>query len=293
MRALRRKASVWEISLSLLMVLGGGGATAAAMASQPVAVSITTPAIPSSVTVGAALPIVVTVTGTGNTAVTWTVTGTLAGTMTNGNSLLGTIQGTFPSATYTAPAAIPGGNNPVTITATSQADITKSASLTVTINPSATTPNAITVSGGNATGINFNLASNSSLTLGLADVGTCGPPNPNDDCVASVTGIQVSKSGAATADCESATCTVWLRGQGLTNSAGGLLAPGLSISVTHGSTTDVTVSNVTAMSPINGLTNIDFQIVVSGSASLGNRDIVVKIGDGETQVYAGAIQIVN
>lgn len=293
MRSRGRKASVLGISIGLVMVICGGGGTTTTMAAEPVAVSITAPANRASVTVGGTLPLTALVTGTGNTAVTWTVTGALAGTVTNGNSLLGTIPGTSPSATFTAPAAIPGGNNPVTVTATSQADNTKSASVTITINPSTSAPNAIAVSGGTVAGINFSLTSNASLTLGLADVGTCGAPNPDDDCVASVTGIEVSRSGAATAACENATCTVWILGQGLTNSGGSAQARGLSVSVTHGSTTDVTVSNVTAMPPINGLTDISFQIVVSGSAPTGNRDIVVKLADGETQVYAGAIQVVN
>ena len=207
--------------------------------------------------------------------------------------MIGTIPAASPSAIYTAPAAIPGGNNPVTLTATSQADNTKSASLTVTINPSTTAPNAITVSGGIANGINLSLTSNSSLTLGLADVGTCLIGQGGISCSASVTGIQVSKSGAATADCPNATCTVWLLGQGLTNGDGSPLSSPPIVIVTHGSTTDVRVSNVQALSPSSGFTNISFQIEVSETAPLGNRDIVVTLGDGETQSYLGAVQIVN
>ena len=259
-----------------------------------VGVSITSPSNPASIKVGGTLPITASVTGTANTAVTWTVTGANAGTVTNGNSTIGTIPGTSPSATYTAPASIPGGNNPVTITATSQADETQSASLTVTINPSTTTTNAVNVTGGAspATGINLSLPSNANVTLGLADVGTCGSPNPHNECFATVTGVQVSRSGLATDSCPNATCTVWLLGQGLTNPEGSALASGLTVSVTHGSTTDVTVSSVTAMVP-QSLTEINFTITVLGTAPLGNRDLVVTLADGETQVYVGAIQIVD
>lgn len=263
-------------------------------------VSITSPSNPAAVIVGGTMPITAAVTGTGNTAVTWTVTGALAGSVTHGNSTIGTIPGTSPTATYTAPAAIPGGNNPVTITATSQADNTKSASLTVTINPSTTAPNAVSVSGGEATGINLSLASNSSLTLGLADVGACVIGQGSAGCSASVTGIQVSRSGAATADCLNATCTVWLLGQGLTDAAGDTLTSGLSVAVTHGSTADVTVNSVAPFAYCSaasqtspcGFTAITFQIQAAGAAQ-GNRDIVVALGDGETQAYVGAIQIVN
>ena len=85
---------------------------------------------------------------------------------------------------------------------------------------------------------------------------------------------------------------MWLLGQGLTNPEGSALASGLTVSVTHGSTTDVTVSSVTAMVP-QSLTEINFTITVLGTAPLGNRDIVVTLADGETQAYVGAIQIVD
>jgi len=162
----------------------------------------------------------------------------------------------------------------------------------VTINPSTTAPNAITITGGNATGINLSLTS-MTTTLGLADVGTCNYPTANV-CNAEVTGIQISRSGAVTSFCGSATCTIWLLGQGLTNGDGSALAAGLTVSVTHPrSTVDVTVSTVQANALASGLTNIFIPVVVSPSAPLGNRDLVVTLGDGETQVYVGAIQIVN
>jgi hypothetical protein len=65
-----------------------------------------------------------TVTGSSNTAVTWAVNG-----VTGGNSTIGTISA---NGLYTAPSAVPGPAG-VTVTATSQADTTKSASAAVTI----------------------------------------------------------------------------------------------------------------------------------------------------------------
>jgi len=94
----------------------------------PVAVSITSPLnLTQELAVNGSLPITASVTGAANTAVNWTVNG-----VTNGNSTFGTISGSGLSVTYNAPAAVP---SPATfnVTATSAADSTKSASVSVTI----------------------------------------------------------------------------------------------------------------------------------------------------------------
>lgn len=88
---------------------------------------------PASATLAtlATQPFTVTVTGTTNTAVTWEVNG-LAG----GNSATGvistTIPGTADEALYLGPATLPSPAT-VTVTAVSQADLTKSASATITL----------------------------------------------------------------------------------------------------------------------------------------------------------------
>jgi hypothetical protein len=89
----------------------------------PVAISLS----PQSVTVdiGSTQQFTPTVTGTANTAVTWTLFG--AGCT---GSACGTI---FPSGLYTAPTAVPSPST-VLVTATSQADTSKSASASVTLN---------------------------------------------------------------------------------------------------------------------------------------------------------------
>ena len=168
-------------------------------------VDITNPSNPASVDVSETLPITASVTNA-EPDLTWTVNG-----VANGNSTYGTIAGAYPDFTYTPPLAVPGGSNPVTIVAT-QGATSQSASLTVMIVPSANTPTPIKVApgGGNATGINLSLPISSSLTLALADVGSC----VGDTCSASVSGIQVSRSGLATAECANATCRVWLLGAG-------------------------------------------------------------------------------
>jgi hypothetical protein len=99
-------------------------------AADSVVVSIPNPTGAQSVAVNGTLtPITVSVTGTTNTGVTWTVNG-----LTNGNSTWGTIGGSYPTFTYTAPSNVP---SPATfdITVTNNADVSKSASLSVTITP--------------------------------------------------------------------------------------------------------------------------------------------------------------
>ena len=65
------------------------------------------------------------VSGNANTAVTWQVNG-----VTGGNVSVGTIDA---AGLYTAPAVVPSPNNPVMVTAVSQADVTRSGSATVTL----------------------------------------------------------------------------------------------------------------------------------------------------------------
>ncbi len=239
----------------------------------------------TSVAAGGTLPITALVTGA-PADLTFTVNG-----VTNGNSTFGTITGSSSPYTFLAPVAIPGNDNPVTIEAT-QGGTGETASVTVTITPSTSAPTAISVTGGIASGINLGLTT-MTTTLGLADVGTCNYPTTNV-CEASVTGIEISRSGSATSNCGSATCTIWLLGQGLTNSGGSALASGLTVSVSHPRTSvDVAVGTVQPSAPVSGLTNIFIPVVVSPSAPLGVRNIVVTLGDGETQTYIGAIQIVD
>jgi hypothetical protein len=106
--------------------------------SAGVVVSITTPTGPQNVPVSSTLGITASVTGTSYTRVTWTVNGA-----PNGNATYGTISGSGLTVTYNAPAAVPPTAT-FNVTATSAADITKSASVSVTILPvvavSITTP---------------------------------------------------------------------------------------------------------------------------------------------------------
>jgi hypothetical protein len=247
-------------------------------------VAITTPSTSTtSVTLGKTLSLVAAVTGTANTAVTWTVN-----TVTDGNSTFGTIAATGLTATYTAPAAIPGGNNPVTITAISQADDAQSASITVTIDPSTSSPNEINVPGNSVvTGIDLN-PTTLTPTLGLVDIGSCtGTLTPSVHLTCPSAGV------APVTLTQGSSTILWLLGQGLTSGDGSAIS-GLTVAVS-GISGDVTVGQMIPLLTSNnsaGLTNIAFRVTVSASATAGPRNIIVtNPNTKELQTFVGAIQI--
>ena len=102
-----------------------------APASSGVVISITSPASPLNVIAGTTVNFQVDITGTTNTGVGWTVNG-----IANGNPTYGIISNPSLSSTYVAPFAVPVSAT-FNITATSFADNTKSATVTVTITPPA------------------------------------------------------------------------------------------------------------------------------------------------------------
>lgn len=114
---------VWSAAvLSLVGVL-------AASASAQVSVVIS----PATVTLAtlATQPFTATVTGSANTAVTWEVSGVSGGNSTTG-LVSTTVLGTSNEAIYVAPVNVPSPAT-ISVTAISQADPTKSASATVTV----------------------------------------------------------------------------------------------------------------------------------------------------------------
>jgi len=123
-QSLRCSACVLGIGLSLLLAMavggcGGGGKTTTTTPPPTPAVAISMGASPSTLVVGQTYQCTATVTNTTNTAVTWA-----AGGVAGGNATVGTIS---TSGLYTAPPLVPTPAS-VTITATSQADTTKSVS---------------------------------------------------------------------------------------------------------------------------------------------------------------------
>ena len=126
-----------SLALSWLSVLLWGCAGSSSHTTTPAMVMVSVSPPMATVPIGKTQQFTATVSGTSNTAVSWTVVG-------------GPANGMITAAgSYTAPAAVP---NPaqVTVTATSQADSTKSASATVIITTAGAT-GAVVVSPGAAT----------------------------------------------------------------------------------------------------------------------------------------------
>jgi hypothetical protein len=128
----RKSSSRKAVGMAIAMVFastlvltscGGGGSTGGGGGPPVVTVSVsphTTSKFPTE-----QQPFTATVNGTSNTAVSWQVNG-----VTGGSASAGTIDA---NGLYTAPAAVPSPNNPVMVTAVSQADGRKSGSATVTL----------------------------------------------------------------------------------------------------------------------------------------------------------------
>lgn len=131
MKQFSRSAATWiatglSIALTACGSGGGGGSTTPPPAPPPTPVVVITPN-PATVTIGSTLQFAATINGAASTAVNWTVAAP------SGSSLS---AGTITSAgLYTTPYPAPSA---VTVTAANAANITESASVTVTLNPLAT-----------------------------------------------------------------------------------------------------------------------------------------------------------
>jgi hypothetical protein len=125
------RLAVLGLSLGVFASCGGGSASA-----PPPAVSVTVSVSPSAANllVSGTQQFTATVGGTSNTAVTWTVNGILGG-----NSAVGTINS---QGLYTAPSTVPTLATTI-VTATSQADNSKSASGIISL--SYPTPSVLSV----------------------------------------------------------------------------------------------------------------------------------------------------
>ena len=120
----QRPGQISLTAIAVLMVLG-----LATQSFAQVSVSIS----PSVITLAtmATQPFTATVSGSTNTAVTWQVNGVNGGSSINGQ-VSTTVLGTANEALYLAPSTVPSPAS-VSVTAISQADPTKSATATVTI----------------------------------------------------------------------------------------------------------------------------------------------------------------
>ena len=248
---------------------GGGGGSSGGTTPPPTSkVSVTISPTSAAVGFGATDQFTATVTGSTNTGVTWSVKDGSGGT-----SGVGTISSaglyTAPAATSLGPPAaaqtvsVTAGHtasgvnvsvpelspvNSVTVTATSQADSTKSASATVTLS-----------------GLSF---------VGL---GPCTQSGTTLNCSAGVTGTSVARGQ---------TVYIFIVGYGIV--AGTTYAISGSDVVIPQQPTSGNNNFVTAT---DGTPGVFFQIVVSPTAALGSRNVVVTNSGGELAAFPGGLQI--
>ena len=193
------------VCVALLIVAGCGGGGGSS--TPPTAISVTVSPATATVAAGGTQQFTATVSGTSNTAVTWSVGG-------------GAANGTISAAgLYTAPATAPNPSQ-VTVTATSQADPTKSGSAMVTITgisvqltPATATLQvngtqtfSATVSGTTKTAVTWSVVggnSNGTIMAGLGPgvglyTAPAALPNPPQVTVMATSQADPTKSGTAT-----------------------------------------------------------------------------------------------
>jgi hypothetical protein len=249
---------VFGLSVSLFAAACGG------LQTYPVVITVSpsTAYVPASY----ALQFSATVAGTSNAAVTWSVGG-----LVGGDSTVGFISTT---GFYRAPASVPSPNH-VTITATSQADGTKSASATVTIVMQSSGANTVQVASGQTIS-NINVeVSPLTPTLSIYGAGTCS----GSSCSTAAAGAQVAQGGSA---------TIFVVGSGIVS--------GTVYSIS-GNPADVTVVQPSGSQfgqTNDGTPSVTFDITVSATAVPGLRNVMVSSPTtGELSVFVGGLLIAS
>ena len=276
MRYARWSGLAAVILLALAAAGCGGSSSSSSSSSNPPPSNVSVSISPASQTVGygAVQQFSATVTGATNTGVNWSV----SNSSSSSSSQIGTISS---SGLYTAPAAtsvkaenvpqsvtvtggqtVSGANinvqplntvDTVTVTATSQADGTKSASATVTLSG-----------------------------LSILAVGQCTPSttNPNNlNCSAGSTGTEIAQGQ---------TVYLFVAGYGI--------LPGTTYTISSNGA-DVTIPVQPSNAAGNFATTSDgtpavyFQVVVSPTATLGPRNLVVRNQGNELTSFVGAVDI--
>lgn len=272
----------WGLGAAILLVLaaagcGGGSSSSSSSSSNPPPSNVSVSISPTSQTLGygGTQQFTPTVSGATNTSVTWSV----SSSSSSSSSQIGSISS---SGLYTAPAAtsLPAAGAPqmvtvnagqavtgkditvpplnsvdsVTVTATSQADSTKSASATVTL-----------------TG------------LSILAVGRCTQSSATQlSCSAGSTGTEISRSQSG-----GQSLYLFVAGYGI--------LPGTTYTISSNGS-DVIVTQPTDAggnfaTTNNGLPAVYFPVVVSPSATLGPRNLVVRSSGNELTSFAGAVDI--
>jgi hypothetical protein len=308
-------------TLAFLAGCGGGGGSSSTPPSSPTITSVTASCTPASVQTGKTSQCTATVTGTGSysSQVTWS-----AGGVQGGNATVGTIS---TAGLYTAPSAVPG-TNPVTVTATSAADTTKSgaASLTITaapvavsISPSSPTVNTgstlqftATVTGTTNTAVTWSV---NGVTGGGATNGTisanglyAAPSVVPATNTVTIAVTSVADSSASSSTTLTITGTIESSTQNITAANGGTitLPSGSSVTIPPGafaSDYNVTLALVTGLSkqpPTGFIVGVGDALVLSTSTppfntSTGNIQFVIDSGSntGGLQGSSGLADLID
>jgi hypothetical protein len=276
MRYARGAALVPAMLLALIAAGCGGGGSSNSTTPPSGTISVTISPTSSTVGYGATQQFTATVTGSSNTAVTWSV----SSSSSSSSSQIGAISS---SGLYTAPAATalsagsppqlvtvnPGSNvqntditvpalnsvDSITVTATSQADSSKSASATISL-----------------------------IGLSILAVGQCTQTTASQlSCSAGSTGTEISRSQSG-----GQTLYLFVAGFGI------LPGAAFSIS-TNSAAPDVVVTQPAPGNfqlASDGVTPVVyFSITVSPTATLGPRNLVVTNSGNELTSFVGAVDI--
>ena len=258
---------------------------------------------PASVSTWETSQCAATVAGTGgyNSAVTWS-----AGGVQGGNSTVGFVS---TSGIYTAPNKVPS-TNPVTVTATSVADTTKSGSASLTITAASGTPSITQLSETTAnpfdaltiTGTNFDLGTEAVSVIFTPESGDTAVMVPVSSSGATSIGVMVptftNSSGAYSAETVDVQVVLFSDTKTyLTNTIDGLqvatlppvpsgIAPGTMTAALLSAATNTSTTVQTLGSGVSSLAN------VSASLSQLNADIA-PIGTAATSIAGASSQTVN
>ena len=264
--------------LLALMAAGCGGGSGSGGSSNPPPSNVSISISPTSQTVGygSTQQFTAKVSGSTNTAVTWSVSSSSSTTSSQIGSISSSGLYTAPAATSVPAAAsapqlitITGGQalagknitvpplnsvDTATVTATSQADTSKSSSATITLSG-----------------------------LSILAVGQCTPTSATQlSCSAGSTGTEISRT-------QSGGQTLYLFVAGF-----GIL-PGTTYEVSSNGS-DVIVTQPTSAggnfsTTSSGLPAVYFPVVVTPTATLGPRNLVVTNQGNELTSFAGAVDI--
>jgi len=274
-----RYARVMGIAAAFLLALaiaGCGGSSGSSgggsITPPPGTVSVKISPASSTVGYGGTQQFTATVTGSTNTAVTWSVTSA------GGSGQIGTIS---TSGIYTAPTATsasPESGAPQTVSVTA-GQTTPNTNISV---PPLNATTSVAVKATSQADTSASASATVTLSgLSILAVGQCTPDTTKPgtlNCTAGSTGTEVSRS-------QSGGQTLYLFVAGF-----GIL-PGTTYSISGSDIVITQPANGQFQAASDGTPAVYFQIVVSPTAALGPRNLVVRNSGNELTSFVGGVSI--